>query len=93
MTAKVGIVEREETVIARQGHGKHVSEVGDTEATVEYAVLSMREFVAHFRSNQSTRNAQQYTKRCFLCCPPTRLYGEDVHASKQWQLMVSRERS
>jgi hypothetical protein len=46
MTAKVGIVEREEAVISRQGHDKHVSEEADTVATTEYAVLSMREFVA-----------------------------------------------
>jgi hypothetical protein len=46
MTAKVGIVEQEEAVIVRQGHDKHVSEVADTDAIIEYAVLSVREFVA-----------------------------------------------
>jgi hypothetical protein len=46
MTAKVGIVEREETVIARQGHDKDVSEAANTDTTIEYAGLSMQEIVA-----------------------------------------------
>jgi hypothetical protein len=41
MTAKVGIVEKEEAIIARQGHDKHVSGASDI-----YAVLSMRAFMA-----------------------------------------------
>jgi hypothetical protein len=45
MKAKVGIVEQEEAIIARQGHDKHVSEAADTDATIQYAVLSMRQFV------------------------------------------------
>jgi hypothetical protein len=39
-------VERKEAVIARQRHNKHVSEAADIDVTTEYAVLSMREFVA-----------------------------------------------
>jgi hypothetical protein len=46
MTAKVGIVEREEAIIATQRHDKHVSKAADIDATAEYAVLSLREFVA-----------------------------------------------
>jgi hypothetical protein len=39
-------MEREEGVIDMQGHDKHISEAADTDATTEYAVLSMRAFVA-----------------------------------------------
>jgi hypothetical protein len=46
MTAKVEIVEQEQATITRQGHEKHVSEAADTDATIEYALLSMRELVA-----------------------------------------------
>jgi hypothetical protein len=59
MSAKVGIVERKEAVIARRGHDKSVSVAID--AAVEDAVLSKRTFVATtletpFCSNQSTLN-------------------------------------
>jgi hypothetical protein len=64
MTAKVGIVEKVEAIIARQGHDKHVSGASDIDATIEYAVLSMRESMStalkiRFPSNQSTSNTQQ----------------------------------
>jgi hypothetical protein len=39
MTAKVGIMEGEDTVIVRQGHDKHVSAVADTDASVKRCVV------------------------------------------------------
>jgi hypothetical protein len=46
MTAKVGIVELGEAVIARQRHGKHFSASTGGDATIEDAVFSMWPFVA-----------------------------------------------
>jgi hypothetical protein len=49
MTTNVGIVEREEAVIAsiaRQEHDNHVSAATYVDPTIEDAVLSVRTFVA-----------------------------------------------
>jgi hypothetical protein len=43
MTAKIGIVENEEAIVARQGHDRHVFEAADVDATIENAVLSKEE--------------------------------------------------
>jgi hypothetical protein len=61
MTAKAGIVEEAEMIIARQQYGKHVSAAVDTNATIEDAVFTMRPFVVtvrqtRFCSNESRRN-------------------------------------
>jgi hypothetical protein len=52
MTAKVGIVEREEAVIAMQWNNKHFSAAIDTGTKMANAVLSMRTFVAMVQSVQ-----------------------------------------
>jgi hypothetical protein len=46
MTAKVGIVEGEETAISKQRHGEHVSVATDGDTTNEDAVFVMWSFVA-----------------------------------------------
>jgi hypothetical protein len=81
------------TLLCRGASGE-----ADTDATIDYAVLFLREIVAtplslRIRSNQSTRNVQQYTRRYFPCCPPMRLCCEYKTASKQWYLMACREQS
>jgi hypothetical protein len=45
MMAKVVMVQREEAVIARQRHDKHVSVATDTDATILEAKLSVLTFV------------------------------------------------
>jgi hypothetical protein len=45
MMAKVGIIDQEEAVVARQGCDKCVSAATDTDTTIEDTVLSMRTFV------------------------------------------------
>jgi hypothetical protein len=49
MTAKAGIVEKAEVIVARQQHGKHVSAAEETNATIKDTVFSMRPFVVTVR--------------------------------------------
>jgi hypothetical protein len=65
-------VEQVEAVIAWQQHDRHISVATDTDAAVKAMVFSMWPFMAmmqyaHFSSKESTRNIQEYCKRCFLC--------------------------
>jgi hypothetical protein len=54
--------ELEEVVVARQGHGKHVS-AADTHTTIDYIVLSLRTLLDEGTVNtfpQNGTNMQQY---------------------------------
>jgi hypothetical protein len=72
MTAKVGLVEREGPVVARQGNDERVSTATDTDVTIQDGVVyaSVRGNAAVDKFPQQRINSQQYTKRCFLCGPP-----------------------
>jgi hypothetical protein len=49
MMPKAGTAERVEAIIVRQQHGKHVSAATDTDATIEFAVLSRSPLLGHLR--------------------------------------------
>jgi hypothetical protein len=85
MTAKVGIVEEEEVLIAGQGHYKRISAAADSDATIKNDVLSMRAFLETapltlFRTNNSLATVHG---EVFSPWSAPRLYGEDEHESKQ----------
>jgi hypothetical protein len=57
----IGAVETVETVIARQRHGKHVSVVTDTDASVEDAVFCIRRLLGNSAVNVSAEANQHAT--------------------------------
>jgi hypothetical protein len=85
MTAKVGIVEEEEVLIAGQEHYKRVSAAADSDATIKNDVLSMWALVetallTRFRTNDSLATVHG---EVFSAWSAPRLYGEDEHGKKQ----------
>jgi hypothetical protein len=73
MTAKVGIMEGEQAVIAGQVHDKHVSAATDTDVTIKEAVFSMRAFLGNGAVDtfpQQRRTLNNTRRGVFLSGPP-----------------------